>query len=162
MSTSPPTERCPVAGRPWFLTAILLIAYGVSFGLPAAGRFVISNEITMTSGMMGWEAFLKAWDSNGNYLRVPGYYVWYANGWFWVGCILLLLRLGRWATLMGAAGTLTGLAVYVEHWQHGWNSQFLIGYWLWIASIAALIPAGIFQWRRGRRAALQEQAGNIA
>jgi hypothetical protein len=149
MDTPVAGERVSANGRFWFLAAALLVFYGVSFGLPATGKFYIGDGMSLTNGLMGWEAFQKAWDPvprNGIWPQTN--YVWFANVWFWIGCLLLMFGFGRWAALMGAAGLLTGLALFIEHQQRGWNSQFLIGYWLWIASMAALLPAGIYQWRK--------------
>lgn len=125
------------------LFAVICIAYGVSFLLPA----VSSRDDPRI--LYGYEAFLQAmsWP-----LVWP---LWLANPLFWIGCYWFVT--GRWrrASILGLWATLLGLSEVVL-----FPSSFAvkIGYALWIMSMVLLTVFGLGLWRRmvGQRCARSE------
>jgi len=72
-----------------------------------------------------------------------GQAVWFANPVLWLGCVLLALR--RWI-LVGLAGTvavaLAILPVIETPPDLELKSTLLVGYWIWVASMALLGALG--------------------
>jgi hypothetical protein len=128
------------------MLAISLGLYAVSFFLPAYRMYGSWDNGPGDRGhlqmelLYGWKCFQIAWDT--------GKDVWYANPVFWLACGLLALR--RWLGAGLAAVGAVGLGL--SWWSPFSQSEFRVGYWVWLGSMAVVAGAGFYGWWGRRRA----------
>jgi tRNA A-37 threonylcarbamoyl transferase component Bud32 len=134
----------------WKVLACVAVLYGVSFFLPAYYFYSSWDNGPNDRGRMwghsnwsGWGCFRTAWDQQ--------FTCWYANPALWAACVLLVFRKWLWAGLAG----LLALGLGISVWSPFSQSSFLVGYWLWVASMAVLAGGCFYpmwnRWRAARR-----------
>jgi predicted Ser/Thr protein kinase len=130
-------------GSCWRLLILVAVGYGLSFVLPAY-RFYTGWDrgpndrgyVSADENSLGWRCFRAAWEMQST--------CWYANPVLWVACILLVLRKWLWAGLVALVALGLGLSV----WDPFSQSRFLFGFWLWLASMAALASGSLYEgWK---------------
>jgi len=139
----------------WYWLALVGLLYGLSFPLPAVvvhgqitsvqvdGRAVADRpEPLQPTTLDGRSCFTWGLD-----LARPA---WFANPVFWVACSLLALRKWAWASLLALVAVALGLAEAVPD-LFGYRpveqqGDYLIGYWLWLSSMAMLATFGLVGW----------------
>jgi hypothetical protein len=141
----------------WKLLACVAVLHGVSFVLPAYHFYTSWDRgpndhgwISGNSNLYGWECFRSAWGFQST--------CWYANPVLWAACLLLLFRRWLWAGL----AALLAVALGISEWNPFSQSRYLIGYWLWMASMAVLAGGcfyGVWKQRRTGLPARKEATG---
>lgn len=165
-----------VSREAWTRLASLLVVgglYAVSFFLPAldipltdqpvidrlkaeiggrAGGKVLSIQGPSVFEVDGYGAFCES-----PFRRWAGV-AWCANPVLWVGCLLLAAGWWRWAALAGCMALALGSAMVLvavigdPNADVQWSvSDYRVGYWLWLASMALLVLAALVGRRVSRR-----------
>ena len=117
---------------PWLVLLAVVVSYGIAFTLPA--RTFRQTDGTLGEPMMGWQAFHWALSFN--------VYVWYANPVFWLGAVLLLLRLWRWAALAGLTALSFSVIFFLRDRFGEHPLIYQSGFWLWTGSQTLLAVSG--------------------
>jgi hypothetical protein len=143
----------------WQVLAFVAGVYGLSFLLPAA-RIPVRMGPTLIGGKMadpggerlapvrlsGADAFRLSIDSDTMVIA------WLANPVLWLGIALLALRRWLLAGLAGVAAFALASVAYLLPLGDPDRADYLIGYWLWLASMVLLAAFGLFGcWRWGRQ-----------
>jgi hypothetical protein len=141
---------------PWQLLALVVGVYALSFFLPAArvpvrieptliGAQVVEGKALPPVRLGGADAFRMAIDSDTMVVA------WLANPVLWAGAALLALRRWLLAGLAGIAALALASVAYLLPLGDPDRADYLIGYWLWLTSMALLGTAGLIGWWRWGR-----------
>jgi hypothetical protein len=116
---------------------LILSAYVSSLSLP----FATPMRLPEPQESYGTSAFILLYDRLGG----AGLFAWLANPLLWVGCVLLLFRVWGVAAVAGCLALSFGLinSVVLFDGKIGLWSRPLVGYYLWIASLALLACSGV-------------------
>ena len=139
----------------WQLLALAAGVYALSFFLPAA-RVPVRIEPTLIGEDMvdrggkrlppvrlgGADAFRMAIDSDTMIVA------WLANPVLWLGAALLALRRWLLAGLAGVAALALASVAYLLPLGDPDGADYLIGYWVWLTSMALLGAVGLIGWWR--------------
>jgi hypothetical protein len=132
--------RLPTTARGWARAGLLLACglYAASFAMPVV-------QIFSSEPVRGWSAFLvmagRAINPEGlsRWAHLEAIVAWSANPFFWTAAGLGAKGKWAWAAVCGAAAEVGALAVGLDLDGRRFDySEYLVGYYCWLASAAAL------------------------